>query len=201
MIHTQPPVSKWLSGLDVRALRAVQSIAQEHINAREQMQAQLLRVTASHDQIGPLWAATVYGLGYVEKPGYLVLDGLKQVTALSMHTGGVSYQLVTDALSIVDYDHVLAVYRLHDPERLYHDHLQMQIGNLFRQPVRLRALGDLRYSFTITIPASAEHLFTRANVLRYLHKHIDRVSDVERLALTGQGSQTSVEVRLCLRQS
>lgn len=200
MIHT-PALSKILSGLDVRALRAVQSLAQEQITARERMQAQLLRLTADYDSIGPLWAATVYGLGYVEKPGYLVLDGVKQVTALSMHIGGVSYQLVTDKPSVVDYDHVLAVYRLHDPERLYQDRLQMQIGNLFRQAVRLRALGDHRYSFTITIPATAEHLFTRANVLRYLHKHIDRVSAVERIALTGQGSQTSVEVRLCLRQS
>ncbi len=196
MIHTH-----WMSGLDVRALRAVQSAAQEHINAREQMQAQLLRLTASYDKIGPLWAATTYALGYVDKPGYMVLDGVQRVTALSMDKGGMTYQLVTAAPRTVDYDHVLAVYRLHDPERLYHDHLQMQIGNFFRQPVRLRALGDLRYSFTITIPSSAEHLFTRANVLRYLQKHTDRVTDVERIALTGQGSQTGVEVRLCLRHS
>jgi len=74
MIHT-PSLTKVLSGLDVRALRAVQSLAQEQITARERMQAQLLRMTADYDSIGPLWTATTYGLGYVEKPGYMVLDG------------------------------------------------------------------------------------------------------------------------------
>jgi len=199
MIHT-PSLTKVRPGLDLRALRAVQSLAQHQITARERMQAQLLRMTADYDSIGPLWTATTYGLGYVEKPGYMVLDGLNPVTAISIVPGGMTYEIVATRKYTVGYDHVLLVYRLHDPERLYRDHLQLQVSQLFRQSIKLHTLSDHRYSFSLNIPATAEHLFTRANVLRYLQKYIERVSAVERIVLTGQGSQTLVEVRLCLRQ-
>jgi hypothetical protein len=203
MIHTHPTISKWISGLDTRSLRAVQVIAQAQIGARQRIEAQLSRLTADYDHIGTFWVSTVNGLKYAEKAGYLVLDTAGRIAVIQqtrMESGGMIYQLMPkeEREYTVDYDHPLAVYRLHDPERLLRDQLQRQIGHAFRRNIKLQAKGDHRYSFRLLIPETAERYFTRMNVLRYLQKHVKGVSAVEQVIMTGQGSQTLVEVRLCL---
>jgi len=188
------------SVMDVQQLRAVQTLAQSQIATRDRVRAQLLRLTADYDYFGTYWVSTVVGIGYVEKPGYMVIDMLTEVTRARL-ASGVMYQLVgkDGRTYTVDYDHPLMVYRLHDPERLFRDRLQLQIGQAFRRSIKLKSYGDHRYGFSLTIPLSAERYFTRPILLKYLQRHIKQLSAIERVTLTGQGNQTLVEVRLCLQ--